>query len=97
MMAESKDYPPVSQPQQGGFLFNYNVQEIERESEKFYKYDSVFVKKMTREELVPAIIRTKYTINDEFKLNALDRTDPEYVAYRDFVNWAKGIVDAALQ
>jgi hypothetical protein len=90
-MAESKNYPPKSQPKQGGFLYNYDIVEVERDGETFYQYESVWVKKLVRDEIVPAIIRTRYSVNDEFALNALDKTDPDYIAYREFVGYAKEI------
>ncbi len=92
MKAESKDYPKTFQPSNGGWLFNYNVEPIERDmewkKEMFYQYDSVWVEKKDKNHIVPAIVRTRYSANDEFKMGRLSKTSTEWKEYDAFVKEA---------
>jgi len=85
MKAESKDYPLTTQRKQGGFLVNYDVLKIEREGEEFYQYESVFVHKLTKDNLVPAMIRTKYSANDEYKMARISKATTEWKEYDAYV------------
>lgn len=96
MKAESKDYPKTFQPSNGGWLFNYNIESIEREGEQFYQFDSVWVEKQDKEHIVPAIIRTRYSENDEFKMGRISKTSVEWKEYDAFVKECITIVDAKL-
>lgn len=101
MRAESKEYPKTFQPQQGGWLFNYNIIPVEKDmegkKETFYEYDSVWVKKKDKHQIVPAIIRTKYSENDEFKMGRLSKTSTEWKEYDAFAKEAIAIAELGLQ
>ena len=88
---------------QGGKIINWNIQKIEKideisnEIKIQYQFNSIRVElNSTRDEIINAMIRYKYTINNEFALinnynggNGLDDYD-EYQNYRkeckDIVN-----------
>jgi hypothetical protein len=80
---------------QGNVLINVNVVE----SEGSFKYDQVTVTNdATRNEIVSAIIRSRYTADDEIALiNNLNKGDEKYVNeyndYQDYRIFAKNLAD----
>jgi hypothetical protein len=91
-MAESKTYPKTFVPKNGGWLFRYNVIPVEKEmegkKETFYEYQSVWVKKKDKNHIVPAIVRTRYSANDEFNMGRINKTSTEWKEYDAFVKEA---------
>jgi len=62
-----------------------------------YQYNYIEVNpNPTRKQVIDILIRAKYDVNDEFALLALTNTDPEYVAYRDFITACKATADEVL-
>jgi len=100
MKAESKDYPKTFQPQNGGWLFNYNTEPIERDmdgkKETFYQYNSVWVKKKDKSHIVPAMVRARYSANDEFEMARASKTSTEWKAYDAYVKECISIADSIL-
>lgn len=90
------------QPHKGGWMLNYNEQIVEvvnpdtGKNETLYAYDQVWVSAKTKEEIVIAIIRTKYSVNDELKLNRLTKTTSEWLEYDAFADAAIAIANEVL-
>lgn len=101
-VSESKKYPDIFTKCREVTLFNYNIKQIEKEMvgeeiEKFYQYNYIEIRdKITRKNLIDALIRAKYDVNDEFNLNAKNRTSIKYKEYRTFIEDCKKIVDEAM-
>lgn len=84
----------------GPWRFNYNFSTSEREGETVYHSDTVEVAELTKEAVVVAMIRTRYSMNEEAALHrksiAKDAgADAEFAEYNKFVNECKGIVKGA--
>ena len=83
----------------GPWRFNYNFSTSEREGETIYHSDTVEVAELTREAIVVAMIRTRYSVNEEAALHRKmlaneTGADAEFAAYNSFVNECKAIVNA---
>jgi len=84
----------------GPWRFNYNQEEIQRDKITFHTADYVETAELTKENIVVALIRTRYSMNDEAALhrksiaNEAGAAD-EFTAYNDFVNECKNIVKSA--
>jgi hypothetical protein len=84
-------------------LVNYDfekvtIEDIDGEKE-VWKFNSVKVSKIDKDAIVPAIIRQKYSVDEELKLHRLalaDPTDAEFAAYNLFVEDAKLVADIIL-
>ena len=69
----------------GSFHYNYNIEEVQRENENgenetVFKYDTVHWwgnGKPTENALISAVIRTKYSIDDEFAIQRQRESKPE--------------------
>lgn len=96
MKAESKDYPKTFQPSNGGWLFNYNIIPIEREGEQFYQFDSVWVEKKDKSHIVPAMVRARYSANDEFEMARASKTSAEWKEYDAYVKECIATADSKL-
>ena len=84
----------------GPWRFNYNFSTSEREGETIYHSDTVEVAELTKEAIVVAMIRTRYSVNEEAALHRKmlaneNDADAEFTAYNSFVNECKAIVNAA--
>jgi hypothetical protein len=101
MKAESKEYPKTFQPQQGGWLFNYNVVPVEKDmegkKETFYQYESVWVEKKDKSHIVPAMVRARYSANDEFEMARASKTSAEWKAYDAYVKECIAIANETLK
>ncbi len=85
----------------GMIQIRYNVQPVTvgegDDKRDEYKYDYVEIQQpATRKQIIDTLIRTKHDVNDEFALLALSNTDPEYIAYRDFIMECKTIADSVI-
>lgn len=96
MKAESKDYPKTFQPSNGGWLFNYNIEPIERGGETFYQYDSVWVSKRDKSHIVPAMVRARYSDNDEFEMARASKTSTEWKEYDTYIKSCIEIANSKL-
>jgi hypothetical protein len=96
MKVQSTISPPLIARLQGAMIVSYNVTEIEGG----YEYDIVKVsEEPTRDEVIDALIRDKYTLSQEFALinNFNDEKDlEEYEAFQAFRAECKGIADLIL-
>ena len=74
MKTQSDNQLPLTQVLQGGLLINFNEQKIavtnpDHSDRTAYEYDQVKVSmEPTKGEIVSAIIRSKYSIDDEFAI-----------------------------
>lgn len=96
MKVQSTISPPLIARLQGAMIVSYNVTEIEGG----YEYDIVKVsEEPTRDEVIDALIRDKYTLSQEFALinnfNA-DKDIEEYEAFQVFRIYCKGIADQVM-
>jgi len=93
--------PDLVAARNGMVQIRYNVQSVtvgegdDQRDEYQYQYIEVNPNS-TRKQIIDALIRAKYDVNDEFGLLALPYADPEYVAYRDFIADCKTIADEVL-
>ena len=91
MIADTKQR--IKQRIGGKWLLAWNEREVTgideagNESTK-YEYDHVWVDKLDKESIVEAIIRTRYSQNDEFKMGRLSKESNEWTAYNAFVEAA---------
>ena len=71
-----------------------NITEFTNDDGLFYEYDMTLVTAVinNRDDLIVALVRCKYSIDDEFAVlnkGIADNTNAEYIAYRDYVTWCK--------
>ena len=71
-----------------------NITEFTNDGGLFYEYDMTLVTALinNRDDLIVALVRCKYSIDDEFAVlnkGIADNTNTEYIAYRDYVTWCK--------
>jgi hypothetical protein len=103
-MGQAKEKQPIKMRYAEGWLFNYDAEKVTGtdeagEATEHYDFSSVYVKKLEKDAIVPAIIRQKYSANEELKLHRLalgDPTDAEFAAYNEFVEDAKLVADIIL-
>lgn len=100
MIIRTKGKRQNFRPARGGWWLSYNERTIEIQGEDgpetWYEYDQVWIKAKTKEEIVVAIIRTKYSINDELKLNRMTKTSAEWLEYDAFAEAAVAIAEEVL-
>jgi hypothetical protein len=74
---------------------HFNETEEIREEQTSYTYDTVVVKTNTpREEMIEAIIASKYSIGAEFAvINNKEEKPQEYEDYQNFRNFAKSLAN----
>ena len=82
---------------QGAMFVNFNIVEIENG----FEFDTVKVsEEPTRDEVIDALIRSKYSLSQEFALinnfNA-DKDIEEYEAFQTFRAECKGIADQVME
>lgn len=78
----------------GPWRFNYNQSTTERDGTTIHTADYVEVAELTREAVVVALIRTRYSINEEAALHRKmianeTGAGEEFAAYNEFVNECK--------
>jgi len=83
-MAQSQDKPKLISRANDKWLYCFDAEQVTRQDETgdssvMWDFKAIFVDKKSRDEIVPAIIRSKYSQNDEFK--ALRTGDESYKAY----------------
>ncbi len=100
MITQSHEQPKPLENLGGGYRINFGVEEKVREdmngSHTYYEYTTAVSPTLSRGDLITAIIRTKYSSDDEFALlNNLNKGDEnykaEYAEYQDFRAAAKKI------
>lgn len=109
MKAEFDQMPEaiVKHDLRGHYAIRYNIQQVERPANEFepertsYQCDIAIADGNTRDAFINAIIRTRYTADQEFAIHRKtvaqeECAQAEFDAYNSFVNEAKGIVDNAL-
>lgn len=80
--------------------FNYNIQQVTEGEETYYTYEYVEVEEFQREQVIRALIKQQYTLDDEIALinNYNAGTGiTEYNNYQTFRDSVKAIADAAFQ
>ena len=97
MKVQSTISPPLIARLQGAMIVSYNVTEIEGG----YEYDIVKVsEEPTRDEVIDALIRDKYTLSQEFALinNFNSEKDlEEYEAFQVYRIDCKAIADRVME
>lgn len=102
MTIQTPNQQSVLQPNKGGFMLNYNERTVEvtdpdtGATETWYEYDQVWVPAKTKEAVVEAIIRTKYSVNDELHMNRLTKTTSEWITYNSFAEAAISIANEVI-
>jgi len=76
----------------GPFRFYFNHEQVEREETTIHTADFVEVDELIRDNVIVALIRLRYSINDEAailrkKLSGEDLQ--EFEEYNGYVNWCK--------
>jgi hypothetical protein len=71
-----------------------NITEFTNDDDLFYEYDMTLVTVVinNRDDLIGALVRCKYSIDDEFAaLNKgiANSQDAEYLTYREYITWCK--------
>lgn len=89
--------PKVERYDAKTLLVSFNVTEAEYNDEKGFEYESVRVPELSKGAIVEAIIRERYTLNDEIAL-LRQRTSKkaEFAEYNDYAEAAKATADAIL-
>jgi hypothetical protein len=78
----------------GPYRFYYNHSVVTREGEKMHTADFIEVDELTRDKVVAALVRTKYTIDSEFAVmrkKASKENEVEFTDYNNHVKWCKQI------
>ena len=96
MKNQSSVRPSLTERLQGAMFVNFNIVEIENG----FEFDTVKVsEEPTRDELIDALIRSKYSLSQEFALinnfNA-DKDTEEYESFQVFRIDCKGIADQVM-
>ena len=106
MKANSDNRPETFVKSRNKLFFNFNIIESEKTDEHgtrtVFDYDSVEVENQDRDSIIKAIIRDRYSIDDEIalinnKFKAADKEDPEHDAYQAFRYDVKQIAITALE
>lgn len=89
--------PKVERYDHKSILIHYNVAEAEQNGEKGFEFESVRVPELSKGAIVEAIIRERYTLNDEIAL-LRQRTSKkaEFAEYNEYAEAAKATADAIL-
>lgn len=96
MKSISNERPDILQDLgDGSFHFNYNIKEVETITEegvihKSFNYDTVHVNNNNYDTIVSAMIREKYSSEEEFAIQRQRDTKPdEFKAYFDYCEQCK--------
>ena len=96
MKNQSSVRPSLTERLQGAMLVNFNIIEVEGG----FEFDTVKVsEEPTRDELINALIRDKYTLSQEFALINnfnMNKDVEEYEAFQVFRINCKGIADQVM-
>jgi len=96
MKNQSSVRPSLTEKLQGATLVNFNIIEVEGG----FEFDTVKVsEEPTRDELINALIRDKYTLSQEFALINnfnMNKDVEEYEAFQAYRDECKGIADLIL-
>ena len=97
MKNQSSVRPSLTERLQGAMFVNFNIVEVETG----FEFDTVKVsEEPTRDELIDALIRSKYSLSQEFALinnfNA-DKDTKEYESFQTFRAECKGIADNVME
>ena len=96
MKNQSSVRPALTEKLQGATLVNFNIIEVEGG----FEFDTVKVsEEPTRDELINALIRDKYTLSQEFALINnfnMNKDVEEYEAFQVFRIDCKGIADQVM-
>ena len=90
MKANSNNHPGEYTKSRGKLFFNYNIIESEKTDEHgtrtVFDYDCVEVKSKDRDDIIPAIMRDKYSVNDEIALinNKSRGEEKDIIDYDDY-------------
>jgi hypothetical protein len=77
------------------WFVNYNVKEITREEGVYYEYEQVLVDKLDYGLIVSAIIRERYTLDNEMSVQRkgiADSGNAEFIEYNAFAESVKAMV-----
>lgn len=88
MFIKTPNQQPHYQPHKGGWMLNYNERTVEIDNETWYEYDQVWIAAKSIEAIAVAIIRTKYSANDEFKMGRMSKVSNEWKEYNAFADAA---------
>ncbi|SFU36493.1 hypothetical protein SAMN05216364_100626 [Porphyromonadaceae bacterium KHP3R9] len=85
----------------GSYHFNFNIKEIEVEDESgnrmAFEYDTVHVQNDRYETIVAAMIRDRYSLDDELSIHRQrDEKPVEFQVYFDYCEECKTIVKQGL-
>jgi len=97
MKNQSTVRPALTEKLQGAMFVNFNIIEVEGG----FEFDTVKVsEEPTRDELINALIRDKYTLSQEFALINnfnMNKDVEEYEAFQTFRAECKGIADNVIE
>lgn len=87
----------VERYDQSHFLLSFNIEEVNKNDENGFEYDTVLVTEVSKPAIVEALIRQRYSLNDELAL-LRQRTSKktEFAEYNDFAEAAKAAADEIL-
>ena len=93
MTIRTKGHRPTFKHSKGGYFVSYNERTVEvineaGEPETWYEYDQVWIAEKTIESIAVAIIRTRYSENDEFKMGRMSKLSTEWKEYDAFADAA---------
>lgn len=96
-MAQYDHNPPIIEKynMQGQYIFRFNIVETEDESNNpIWQCDEVIAQTNTREAIITAMVRKRYTAEQEFaiqrkKIAGEEGSDAEFTEYNDYVNFCK--------
>lgn len=76
------------------FYYNHTTTQNEQDEQLMHEAEFVEVDEITREKVIAALVRVRYTINDEAailrkKLSGEVGSDSEFTEYNDYVNFCK--------
>ena len=97
MKNQSSVRPSLTERLQGAMLVNFNIVEVENG----FEFDTVKVsEEPTRDEVIDALIRSKYSLSHEFALINnfnMNKDVEEYEAFQTFRAECKGIADNVIE
>lgn len=97
MKNQSSVRPALTEKLQGAMFVNFNIIEVEGG----FEFDTVKVsEEPTRDELINALIRDKYTLSQEFALINnfnMNKDVEEYESFQTFRAECKGIADNVME
>lgn len=107
MKGQSDIQPERFVETQGKFQFRYNMKLIEGDdtesdsdvmidSRSHWEYDFVNIQDKSRGTIINAVITDRYSYDRQIGKAALASDDPESIAYREYVQSVKDLVDIAL-